>query len=144
MVSSFPTSLQDLDATRGAAGDKLSSPNHITHHALEDSTLEALQSKVGIDSSADTSSIDYKLKNASSVNPGHKHTLAGALTDVLITSPADGNGFTYEAASGKWKNTTTSTADASTTVKGVTKVSVAPASPTAPIAIGDNDPRVPT
>lgn len=32
-------------------------------------------------------------------------------------------------------------ADASTTVKGVSKLSVAPASPTAPIAVGDNDPR---
>lgn len=34
--------------------------------------------------------------------------------------------------------------DASTTVKGITKVSVAPVSPTSPIAVGDNDPRVPT
>lgn len=34
--------------------------------------------------------------------------------------------------------------DASTTVKGITKLSVAPASPTAPIAVGDNDTRVPT
>jgi hypothetical protein len=35
-------------------------------------------------------------------------------------------------------------ADASTTVKGINKMSVAPASPTAPIAVGDNDGRVPT
>jgi microcystin-dependent protein len=34
--------------------------------------------------------------------------------------------------------------DASTTVKGITKMSVAPASATAPIAVGDNDDRVPT
>jgi len=34
--------------------------------------------------------------------------------------------------------------DSSTTVKGIGKVSVAPASPTAPIFVGDNDPRVPT
>jgi len=34
--------------------------------------------------------------------------------------------------------------DASTTVKGVSKMSVAPASATGPIAVGDNDPRVPT
>ena len=32
--------------------------------------------------------------------------------------------------------------DASTTVKGITKLSVAPASATAPIAVGDNDPRL--
>jgi hypothetical protein len=35
-------------------------------------------------------------------------------------------------------------ADASTTVKGITKLSTAPASATNPIAVGDNDPRVPT
>lgn len=34
--------------------------------------------------------------------------------------------------------------DASTTVKGISKLSTAPASATNPIAVGDNDPRVPT
>lgn len=35
-------------------------------------------------------------------------------------------------------------ADASTTVKGISKTSVAPVSPTNPITVGDNDDRVPT
>lgn len=35
-------------------------------------------------------------------------------------------------------------ADATTTTKGISKMSVAPASATSPIAVGDNDPRVPT
>lgn len=35
-------------------------------------------------------------------------------------------------------------ADASTTVKGITKMSVAPASASSPIAVGDNDGRIPT
>lgn len=34
--------------------------------------------------------------------------------------------------------------DASTTTKGISKASVAPASPSSPIFVGDNDPRVPT
>ena len=34
--------------------------------------------------------------------------------------------------------------DSSTSVKGIGRVSVAPASPTTPIFVGDNDPRVPT
>ena len=34
--------------------------------------------------------------------------------------------------------------DATTTVKGIAKISVAPASATEPITVGDNDPRVPT
>ncbi len=141
MTSSYPTSLQDLDATRGASGDKLSSPNHVTHHALEDSTLEAVQTKLGIDSSTDHTSIDWLLKNSASVNPGHMHSIAAAMTDVVISSPSDGQLLTYDAASGKWKNAGTSAADASTTVKGVTKLSVAPVSSSNPVAVGDNDPR---
>lgn len=35
-------------------------------------------------------------------------------------------------------------ADASTTIKGISKLSVAPASPTDPIAVGTNDPRIPS
>lgn len=86
MATTFPTSLQDLDATRGGNNDPLSTPNHSDHHALEDDTIEALQAKVGIDNSADSSSIDYKLTNASSSNPGHKHTLANGATDVTATA----------------------------------------------------------
>jgi len=63
MSTTFPTSLQDLDATRGAAADKLSSPDHVTHHTKEDDTIEALQTKVGIDSSAVTTSLDYIVAN---------------------------------------------------------------------------------
>lgn len=85
MATSYPTSLQDLDATRGTAGQTLSNPSHVTHHTNEDDTIEALQAKVGVDSSAVTTSIDYKLTNASSSNPGHKHTLAQGATDVTAT-----------------------------------------------------------
>jgi hypothetical protein len=143
-MSSYPTSLQDLDATRGTSGQPLSSPNHITQHALEDSTIEALQAKLGINNSADTTSIDYLLKNTSSIDPGHKHTAASLalalsnLSDVLISSPADGNGLIFNGAGGKWENASTSTADASTTVKGVTKLDTTPASPVSPIAVGVN------
>jgi hypothetical protein len=40
--------------------------------------------------------------------------------------------------------TTFGAPDATTTVKGITKMSYAPASATEPISVGDNDPRVPT
>lgn len=141
---SYPTDLTDLDTTRGTDGQTLAVPNHATHHANEDAVIEALQTKVGIDSSADTDSIDYKLKNASSINPGHKHTLLAGISDVAITTPTDGNGLFYDEASSSWKNSSTSVADSSTTVKGVTKMSVAPADSALPIAVGTNDGRVPT
>ena len=86
MATTFPTSLQDLDASRGATGNPLNSPNHITHHTTEDDTIEALQTKVGVDSSAVATSLDYLVKNTSSSNPGHKHTLANGATDVTASA----------------------------------------------------------
>ncbi len=85
MATTFPNSLQDLDSTRGSATQKLNNPSHVTHHALEDDTLEALETKVGIDSSAVTTSLDYKLKSSSSSNPGHKHTLSYGASNVTAT-----------------------------------------------------------
>ncbi len=53
-----------------------------------------------------------------------------------------------ETITGQWTFTsfpiTPTNSDASTTVKGVTKLSTAPASATEPIAVGTNDTRVPT
>lgn len=85
MATTYPTTLQDLDVTRGTTGQPLNSPNHITHHLTEDDTIEALQAKVGITGSAVATTIDYKLTNAASSNPGHKHTLAQGATDVTAT-----------------------------------------------------------
>ncbi len=86
MATNYPVSKQDLDATRGTTGQPMNAPNHITHHTLEDDTVEALQTKVGIDSSTDSASLDYKVNSASSANPGHKHTLADSATDVSATN----------------------------------------------------------
>ena len=68
MATTFPTSIQDLDATRGSNNDKLSTPNHVTHHTTEDDTIEALQAKVGVDGSAVTTSHDYKLSTITGSN----------------------------------------------------------------------------
>lgn len=54
MPTSYPGSAQDLDATRGTAGDKLNNPDHITHHQTEDDTLEAVQTKLGTGASSQT------------------------------------------------------------------------------------------
>lgn len=96
MATNFPTSLQDLDATRGSSGQRLSSPNHVTHHQTEDDTIEALQAKVGVDNSAVTSSLDYIVKNASSDGGGHVQTAAKGGTgqtsytkgDILVAQSA--------------------------------------------------------
>lgn len=60
---------------------------------IEAAHLNNLEAKVGVDNSLAPSSLDYKLRNTSSVDPGHKHT-AGAFTggfdgDVFFRDPAD-------------------------------------------------------
>ena len=42
----------------------------------------AVEAKIGIDSSAVVTSLDYLLKNSASVDPGHKHTKSGIICDV--------------------------------------------------------------
>jgi len=49
-------------------------------------SIEALEAKVGADSSAVATSLDYLVTNASSSNPGHKHTLAQGATDVTSSA----------------------------------------------------------
>ena len=57
-----------------------SADSHPEDHNDLASAVIAIEAKVGIDSSAVATSIDYLLNNASSVNPGHRHTYAGAAT----------------------------------------------------------------
>ena len=87
MATTFPTSLQDLDATRGAAGQPLSNPNHITHHLTVDDTLEAVQAKVGIDGSAVTTSHDYKLAQVT----GSDRAVGLSATQTLTNKTIDGD-----------------------------------------------------
>jgi hypothetical protein len=89
MASTYPTSLQDLDATRGTTGQPLSNRNHITHHQLVDDTVEAIQTKLGIDGSAVTTSIDYIVKNASSDGGGHVQTAAKGGTGLTSYTKGD-------------------------------------------------------
>lgn len=149
MSTSYPTSLQDLDATRGTTGQPLSTPNHITHHTTEDDTIEALQAKVGANSSAVTTSHDYKLSGVTgsdkAVSKAGTETLtAKTLTSPTLTTPilnvgSDATGDIYyrtaggllarlAAVEGKILKimsgipsweTETVTSDASTTVKGI-------------------------
>lgn len=85
----YPTTLQDLDATRGTDNDKLSSPNHVTHHALEDSTIEALEAKVGVDGSAVTTSHDYKLSGVTGSDKAVSKTGTETLTGKTISGASN-------------------------------------------------------
>jgi hypothetical protein len=64
MATNFPTSLDTL--TNPSAADTLDSPPHDEQHADANDAIEALQAKVGVDSSAVTSSHDYKIADHAS------------------------------------------------------------------------------
>jgi len=60
MAINFPTSLDTI--TNPTSGDGLDSPSHAGQHTDANDILEALEAKVGVDSSAVASSHDYKIK----------------------------------------------------------------------------------
>ena len=59
MATNFPTSLDAL--TNPTATDALTSPSHADQHADANDAIEALQAKVGVNGSAVTTSLDYKV-----------------------------------------------------------------------------------
>ena len=61
MATNFPTSLDTF--TNPTGDDSLNSDTvpHADQHANVNDAVEALQAKVGVNSSADTNSLDYKV-----------------------------------------------------------------------------------
>jgi hypothetical protein len=84
MSVTYPTTIDVL--SNPASTDALNSPSHSDQHSDANDAIEALEAKVGADSSAVATSLDYKVTNTSSSNPGHKHTLADGATDVTSSA----------------------------------------------------------
>jgi len=78
MATNFPASLDTL--TNPTSSDSLSSPSHSAQHANVNDAIEALQAKVGADSSAVTTSLDYKVADHAS----RLTTLEGAAGSGLV------------------------------------------------------------
>lgn len=133
MTTVFPGSLDAL--TNPTASDDTSTVDHAAQHANANDAIEALEAKVGVNSSAVTSSLDYKVSNTASINPGHKHTTAG----LSITGTPDGTKFLKD--DGSWSTPPTTTV-ATTSVTGTVKVSTTPGGDATAVETGD--PRVPT
>jgi hypothetical protein len=81
VATNFPASLDAL--TNPTGSDTLASPDHAGQHADSNDAIEALQAKVGVDSSAVTSSLDYKV--AQKVDK----SLVDAKGDLIVASAAD-------------------------------------------------------
>lgn len=84
------------------------------------------------------------------VQKGQDATITGTFTFLYTKMPRASQTVTYGVGSDLWLTTkeyvdgvaTAGAPDASTSTKGIGRVSVAPASATIPIFVGDNDPRV--
>lgn len=59
MAINYPTSLDDFSNPQST--DTMASPSHAQQHSDMNDAIEAVQAKVGINSSADTDSLDYKV-----------------------------------------------------------------------------------
>lgn len=93
MATDFPGGLQAFSDV--GTGDDITASNHNT---IQD-TIEALEAKVGITSSAVVTSLDYLLKNPSSTTPGHLHTTLGTITTGTLSTGAVIGGVTMTLSS---------------------------------------------
>ena len=87
MSINFPTSLDTL--TNPTATDTLDSPPHDTQHSDANDAIEALQAKVGIDSSAVTTSHDYKITtletDVTNINELQQNEQTGTSYTLVLT-----------------------------------------------------------
>ena len=84
MAISYPSSLDDF--TNPASGDPLNSPSHSQQHKNINDAVEALEAKVGADSSAVTTSHDYKIAQLES----GKQKVDTIPTDLKISTASKG------------------------------------------------------
>ena len=117
----------------GAATGSGSFPTSTLNNFQDGDTINSadwnsLERKIGIDNSTDTTSLDYKLRSASSSDPGHKHTTSSVtgygtftnatatnatITNLTVTNATatvirDAGGNKYSTSTGATGNSTTS------------------------------------
>lgn len=86
MTITFPTTLDTL--SNPASGDALNaSGGHALQHANANDAIEALEAKVGIDGSAVTTSLSYKLGGVTGSDKAVSLTGTEVLTNKTLTSP---------------------------------------------------------
>ncbi len=85
---SFPQSLDSITVPQ--AGQPMNNPSQSGTHAAQIAAILAFEAKLGINGSAVAASIDYLLKSALSLDPGHYHTIA-AINGLQAALDATGN-----------------------------------------------------
>ena len=87
MATNFPSSLDNSTTLPAEASSTPLSTNHVTAHQNMQDAMEAVQAKVGVDSSAVTTSHDYKLGEVTSSDKAVGKTATQTLTNKTLTSP---------------------------------------------------------
>jgi hypothetical protein len=106
MATNFPTSLDAF--TNPTAVDTLDSPPHDVQHADANDAIEALQAKVGVDGSAVTDSLDYKVANfTNKLGSGAAVRTLGSFVGGDVLQAAELNAIgTWTAFTPTWTNLT--------------------------------------
>jgi hypothetical protein len=92
VATNFPTSLDSL--TNPTSSDSLNSPSHSAQHANSNDAIEALQAKVGADSSAVTSSLDYKVAQLEAISHGKILQVVSAVKNDTFSASVASGGYT--------------------------------------------------
>jgi hypothetical protein len=82
MATNFPTSLDNL--TNPASTNELDAPSHSQQHADANDAIEALETKVGINNSSNTTSLDYRVRQLETV-PTYTNEMAQDASAALFT-----------------------------------------------------------
>lgn len=85
--SSFPTGLDSIQLPQPT--DLMSVVSHAAEHQIADSAIMAIETKLGIDGTTVTGTVQYGLFNEDSMSPGHKHAVDD-LTGYFGTTGATG------------------------------------------------------
>lgn len=99
----FPSSVASL--TNPTATQLMNSPSHSTIESNQNNEVIAIETKLGVDGSVDTTTIDYKLKSTASIDPGHKHTVSSLSVSSVASSTTFLRGDGYWAPVGKFGGT---------------------------------------
>lgn len=87
-MTNFPTTLDDATSLPVEAAATALSVNHVTAHQNIQDALEAVEAKVGVDSSAVTTSHDYKLSAVTGSDKALKSgTSTQSVTGLTLASP---------------------------------------------------------
>jgi len=93
-MTNFPSSLDDSTTIPVESANTKLSTNHVTAHQNIQDAIEAIETKVGANSSAVTTSHDYKLSTITGSNKAVSNN-GGTLTSPIINLGSDAEGDTY-------------------------------------------------